>query len=116
MNTFALRFTDLAQQSLEDQVEHLAVTQGFSSAAQRIDSLIDAIQDKLLSTPLGYPVSPQLSELGVLHYRELNTDGYRIFYEVMDSDGITDIAVLLVLGGKQSVEQALIRYCLLQPI
>ncbi|RMN40232.1 hypothetical protein ALQ60_04762, partial [Pseudomonas syringae pv. papulans] len=43
-------------------------------------------------------------------------DGYRIFYEVMDSDGINDIAVLLVLGGKQSVEQALIRYCLLQPM
>ncbi|EPN06975.1 plasmid stabilization system protein [Pseudomonas syringae pv. actinidiae ICMP 18804] len=99
MNTFALRFTEVAQQSLEDQVEHLAVTQGFSS-----------------STPLGYPVSPQLSELGVLHYRELNTDGYRIFYEVMDSNGITDIAVLLVLGGKQSVEQTLIRYCLLQLI
>ncbi|EPM65723.1 Orf30, partial [Pseudomonas syringae pv. actinidiae ICMP 18804] len=58
---------NVAQQSLEDQVEHLAVTQGFSSAAQRIDTLIDAIQDKLISTPLGYPVSPQLSELGVLH-------------------------------------------------
>ncbi|RMR23484.1 hypothetical protein ALP90_01986 [Pseudomonas amygdali pv. ulmi] len=116
MNTFALRFTEVAQQSIEDQVEHLAITQGFSSAAQRIDTLIDVIQDKLLSTPLGYPVSPQLSELGVLHYRELNTDGYRIFYEVMDSDGITFIVILLVLGRKQSVEQALIRYCLHQPI
>ncbi|KTB83624.1 RelE/ParE family plasmid stabilization system protein (plasmid) [Pseudomonas syringae pv. avii] len=116
MNTFALRFTDVAQQSLEDQVEHLAVTQGLSSAAQRIDILIDAIQDKLLSTPLGYPVSPQLSELGVLHYRELNTDGYRIFYEVMQSVDIDEIVISLVLGGKQSVEQALIRYCLLQPI
>ncbi|WP_147462317.1 type II toxin-antitoxin system RelE/ParE family toxin, partial [Pseudomonas savastanoi] len=92
------------------------ITQGFSLAAQRINTLIDVIQDKLLSTPLGYPVSPQLSELGVLHYRELNADGYRIFYEVMDSGGITGIVVLLVLGGKQSVEQALIRYCLLQLI
>ncbi|KAA8699096.1 type II toxin-antitoxin system RelE/ParE family toxin [Pseudomonas cannabina] len=116
MTTVALRFTEVAQQSLEDQVEHLAVHQGFSSAAQRVDTLIDAIQNKLLSTPLGYPVSPQLSELGVLHYRELNTDGYRIFYEVRDSDGITVIVVVLVMGGKQSVEQALIRYCLLQPI
>ncbi|ELQ07553.1 plasmid stabilization system protein [Pseudomonas syringae BRIP39023] len=116
MNTFALRFTEVAQQSIEDQVEHLAITQGFSSAAQRIDTLIDAIQDKLLSTPLGYPVSPQLSELGVLHYRELNTDGYRIFYEVMQSVDIDEIVISLVLGGKQSVEQALIRYCLLQAI
>ncbi|ELS40951.1 type II toxin-antitoxin system RelE/ParE family toxin [Pseudomonas syringae] len=116
MNTFALRFTDVAQQSLEDQVEHLAVHQGFSSAAQRIDTLIDAIQDKLLSTPLGYPVSHQLSELGVLHYRELNTDGYRIFYEVRDAADINVIVVALVLGSKQSVEQALIRYCLLQAI
>ncbi|RMO37898.1 hypothetical protein ALQ42_200002 [Pseudomonas savastanoi pv. glycinea] len=64
MNTFALRFTEVAQQSIEDQVEHLAITQGFSLAAQRINTLIDVIQDKLLSTPLGYPVSPQLSELG----------------------------------------------------
>ncbi|RMO88511.1 StbE replicon stabilization toxin [Pseudomonas syringae pv. philadelphi] len=116
MTTFALRFTEVAQQSLEDQVEHLAVHQGFSSAAQRIDTLIDTLQDKLLSTPLGYPVSPQLSELGVLHYRELNTDGYRIFYEVMQSVDIDEIVISLVLGGKQSVEQALIRYCLLQPI
>ncbi|KPY24788.1 hypothetical protein ALP22_05487 [Pseudomonas coronafaciens pv. porri] len=78
--------------------------------------MIDAIEDKLLSTPLGYPVSPQLSELGVLHYRELNTDGYRVFYEVRDADDVNVIVVVLVLGGKQSVEQALIRYCLLQPM
>ncbi|KPW70808.1 Orf30 [Pseudomonas syringae pv. coriandricola] len=81
-----------------------------SSGVQSSSSLI------AITTPLCYPVSPQLSELGVLHYRELNADGYRIFYEVRDSDGITVIVVVLVMGGKQSVEQALIRYCLLQPI
>ncbi|RMV41119.1 Plasmid stabilization system, partial [Pseudomonas syringae pv. papulans] len=41
---------------------------------------------------------------------------YRIFYEVRDAGDINVIVVALVLGSKQSVEQALIRYCLLQAI
>ncbi|WP_276489365.1 type II toxin-antitoxin system RelE/ParE family toxin [Ectopseudomonas mendocina] len=112
MTTFDVRFTDSASQSIEDQVHHLAVYQGTEAALARIDSLVDVITDKLKSTPMGYPVSQQASELGIIHYRELNTDGYRILYEIFD----TDIAVELVIRQKQSVEQALIRYCLLNPL
>ncbi len=114
MTTLSLRFTNVAQLSIEDQVEHLAVYHGLPQAIERVDTLINIIQGKLISTPKGYPVSPQLSDLGVLHYRELNTDGYRVFYEVIEADQV--IVVGLVIGGKQSVEQALIRYCLLQPL
>ncbi|MCK3838614.1 MULTISPECIES: type II toxin-antitoxin system RelE/ParE family toxin [Pseudomonas] len=111
MTTLTIRYTEIAQQSIEDQVEHLAEYHSLDYALHRLDTVIDVLQKKLLSTPLGYPISSQASELGILHYRELNTDGYRVFYEIVEADQA--IVVALVLRDKQSVEKALVRHCLL---
>jgi len=111
MSKFTVRNTEIAEYSIGDQIEHLAAYHGSNTAETRVFSVIDVIERKLLDAPYGYPVSPQLSELGVMQYRELNTDGYRVFYEIFEADKV--IAVSLVLRGKQSVADALIRYCLL---
>lgn len=114
MPSLTIRYTEVGQHSIEDQIEHLAVYNGLASAFQRIDAVIDDLEIKLKDTPKGYPVSPQASELGVLHYRELNTNEYRVFYEIVETDKA--IVVHLVLRDIQSVQEALIRYCLLQPL
>ena len=113
MTTFNVRFTDSAAQSIEDQIVHLADYSGVEAAYARLDALVGIVEAKLKNAPLGYPVSDQASSLGVLQYRELNTDGFRVFYEVYESEKA--IVVGLVLRQIQSVEQALIRYCLINP-
>ncbi|MFT0179182.1 MULTISPECIES: type II toxin-antitoxin system RelE/ParE family toxin [Pseudomonas] len=108
----ALRFTECAVLSLEDQVHHLTDHSNQQNALARITGLIDAIESQLPAAPLAFPVSRQASELGVLHYREFNHDGFRVFYEIKTTEQA--VVVLLVLRQKQSVEKALIRYCLLR--
>ena len=113
MSTFSVRFTETASQSIEDQVHHLAIYLDTEAALDQIVALIDSITSRLADAPLAYPSSQQASELGILQYRELNAHGYRVFYEVFAADKA--IAVELVLRQTQSVEQALIRYCLVNP-
>ena len=108
----ALRFTECAVLSLEDQVHHLTDHSNQQNALAKIAGLIDAIESQLPAAPLAFPVSRQASELGVLHYREFNHDGFRVFYEIKTTEQA--VVVLLVLRQKQSVEKALIRYCLLR--
>ncbi|MEL7940727.1 MULTISPECIES: type II toxin-antitoxin system RelE/ParE family toxin [Pseudomonas] len=111
MTGLDVRFTETAAFSLQDQEDHLAEHHAAETAAAKIDALIDTILTKLQAAPVGYPVSRQASDFGITRYRELNHDGYRVFYEVFERDKA--IAVELVLRQKQDVEAALIRYCLI---
>lgn len=107
-----LRFTECATLSLEDQIHHLADHTSQQKALARVIGLIEAVESQLPAAPLAFPVSRQASELGVLHYREFNHDGFRVFYEIKATEQA--VVALLVLRQKQSVEKALIRYCLLR--
>src|SRR5437868_645913 len=105
---YEVRFTSTAAQSIDDQEFHLADYIGAVQAAEKIDGLIDSIVGALTELPLAYPVSRQATELGITRYREFNIDEYRVFYESVEEH--SQVAVLLVLRQKQSVERQLIQY------
>ena len=45
MSTLTIRYTETAQQSIEDQIVHLADYSDLKSAFERLDAVIDALQD-----------------------------------------------------------------------
>lgn len=113
---FKLVFTPTAVQSIEDQVIFLASSMAHdeASAHRCLVGLIDQLHERLCTFPSGYPVSPEASELGILQYRRVVIGSFRIFYEIREQS--SEVLVLLVMRQRQSIEKALIRYCLVKPL
>ncbi|MCO7557794.1 type II toxin-antitoxin system RelE/ParE family toxin [Metapseudomonas otitidis] len=111
MKKIEVVFTSTGELSAKKLRHNLVQRRGKPVANQLVNKLIQSIMDRLSEHPLSCPVSPQASQLGVLHYREYNTDGYRVLYEYFPEEHLVTVA--LVLSQQQSVEQMLTDYCLL---
>ncbi|QQE91188.1 type II toxin-antitoxin system RelE/ParE family toxin [Azotobacter chroococcum] len=109
--SFDVQFATTAETSLFSQIAHLEPYHGYDGAYGKLSTLVAEVIRRLADHPLGYPISAQASELGITHYRELNLDGYRVFYECDEEKRL--VVVLLILGQRQSNEQQLIHYCLM---
>jgi plasmid stabilization system protein ParE len=111
MSTFEIRYSSTAEQSLYSQISHLQPYVGNGGAEEKLSRLILQAEVLLSKNPLTYPVSSQASLFGITHYRELNHNGYRIFYECFEDERL--VVIGLVLAQKQSIEDQLIHYCLM---
>jgi plasmid stabilization system protein ParE len=111
MTTFEVRYSSTAEQSLYSQISHLQPYIGNGGAEEKLSRLILQVEALLSENPFAYPVSPHASLFGITHYRELNHDGYRIFYECFEGERL--VVIGLILAQKQSIEDQLIHYCLM---
>jgi len=111
MAKFKIQYATTAEQSLYSQITHLQPYMGNDGAQKKLSRLIAEVEALLSANPLAYPISPQASLFGITQYRELNHDGYRIFYQCFDGEQL--VVVGLILAQKQSVEDQLIHYCLM---
>ncbi|HEX8544067.1 MAG TPA: type II toxin-antitoxin system RelE/ParE family toxin [Pseudomonas sp.] len=111
MAKFKIQYASTAEQSLYSQITHLQPHIGNAGAQQKLSRLIIEVEALLSNNPLAYPVSSQASLFGITQYRELNHEGYRIFYESFENEQL--VVVGLILAQKQSVEDQLIHYCLM---
>jgi plasmid stabilization system protein ParE len=114
---YSIRFTEPAIQSIEDQADHLAYSGinalGEDAANQRIQAILDQIPDKLANSPRKYPVAPELVDLAIFDHRRVLIERYRVFYDIHETTH--EVAILMLVHETQSVEKALIRYCLMAP-
>lgn len=63
-------------------------------------------EDKVTTFPGGCPISPLLSQLGCMKYRECNTtNGYRLLYSLNAKE--TEITVHAILSQREDVSQLL---------
>lgn len=71
--------------------------------------LHDAVQqfeNKVTTFSLGCPISPQLSKLGCMKYRECNTEsGYRFFYSINNAQKM--IVVHVIQAQREDIQQRL---------
>lgn len=111
MTVFQVKYATTAEQSLYSQISHLEPYHGYEGAEKKLSSLITQAEALLSENPLAYPISPLASLLGITRYRELNHNGYRLFYECYEDEQL--VVMGLILGQRQSVEEQLIHYCLM---
>ncbi|CAD5107699.1 type II toxin-antitoxin system RelE/ParE family toxin [Zestomonas carbonaria] len=110
--TIKIAYATTAEESLVSQLHHLVPYHGVELAQARLAALIHTLEERLKAHPLAAPVCEQAALLGVLHYRELNLEEFRILYQYDEAASL--VMVALVLRQRQSIEKQLIDYCLMR--
>ncbi|MFT8210943.1 MAG: type II toxin-antitoxin system RelE/ParE family toxin [Symbiopectobacterium sp.] len=67
---------------------------------------VQEVENKVFAFPLSCPISPQLSKLGCMKYRECNTEsGYRFFYSINNAQKM--IVVHVIQAQREDIQQLL---------
>lgn len=111
---YSIRYTPPAQQSLEDLMDSFQSYRKMDAdaALEKTRALLAAIREKLSPNPQMYRRCEEAENLGLDSYRQLLIDGYRVLYEIQEGPDPL-VAIHLVIHQRQSIQDQLIRYCLI---
>lgn len=100
--TYQVFWTQTAQQDLRKIIAYIAADS--ESQARNTYSAIKQKADNLQQMPLRGRIVPELSFYGILIYRELIYQSWRIIYRTGDNK----VWVLAVIDGRRNVEDILL--------
>ena len=105
--TYAATFSNLVDLS----IDYLANFSSEKPVIARILDVIDRFENTVSENPESVHLSPHLSSLGLMNYREFIASGFRILYRFEDHSNT--IKVVVFCCQKQDLPQILFDYCLL---
>lgn len=106
-------FTATFNQLLENQFDFLAQKIGAAKAQDLIASTVSRFAQRVSEHPHSVPLCLELAELGLQgYYDDIDTEAQlRIIYRLSTEQRVY---ALLLLSTRQSVQRALIQYCLMK--
>ena len=114
MTKAVFEYTETFYNSIELSINHFSRWNDELSVIEKIEATMETFECAVSSNPLIYPVSSSILDIaGISSVREANINGYRFLYEVNVRDNETVVTTLLLLGQRQSVQEQLIKHCLM---
>ncbi|MBR9907901.1 MAG: hypothetical protein GYB30_07585 [Gammaproteobacteria bacterium] len=102
---YKVRLTDSGFQTLTQLSRYMIEYIGYDRATALASSLLDLALQKLSGNPLQFSVLHELEALGVIDYRAIYHDNYKIIFRLDEAS--QTCFVMAFLRQNQSVQQAL---------
>ncbi len=106
-----VEITELGFSTLTILMRYQAVFTSEAAVLDEMERLVDMAVDTLTEHPLQYPVCYELEMLGVMDYRQLTFDKFKVLYrfdEMMDTSYI-----MAFMRHRQSAQELLVHHSLL---
>jgi hypothetical protein len=111
--TVEVNLLDTFLNSVDSSISYLAQGNDEQLAIDKVGSIVDYFHDNVIENPFMYSLCSETVDFGDIAIRDFKRNGFRILYEVNDTDDMTVIDVLLFLNQKQSIQNQLIEHCIL---
>ncbi|CDG18118.1 MULTISPECIES: type II toxin-antitoxin system RelE/ParE family toxin [Xenorhabdus] len=110
--TIKFEYSQTFQEQLYDRFHYLSKHIGQAASQKLLDGFIDSFENRIKSHPESAPLCEEAADIGLTTYHDYIDPNLqlRVIYRVSTIEGT--VYALLFLSTKQSIRQALIRYCL----